>query len=79
MEYPFTIHTPLMNLSKAETVRLAKEEGAFDALRFSHTCYNGKRPPCAECLACQLRAKGFIEAGEIDPLVAATNETVANL
>ena len=70
MERAFTIHTPLMNLSKKETVEMARDLGALHAMALTHTCYNGQRPPCGECPACELRAKGFQEAGLIDPLVS---------
>ena len=69
MEQRFTIHTPLMNLSKKETVLLADQLGAMDAMALTHTCYNGERPPCGTCQACLLRARGFAEAGIADPLV----------
>ena len=69
MESDISIHTPLMWLSKAETVKLAEQLGALEALAYSHTCYNGQQPPCGECEACRLRAKGFEEAGIADPLV----------
>jgi len=69
MEYPVTIHTPLMHLNKQQTVELAKELGALDALAYSHTCYNGQFPPCGQCAACILREKGFQAAGVIDPLL----------
>ncbi len=71
MESDITIHTPLMHLSKKETVELARDLGALPAMAHTHTCYNGKRPPCGECPACELRAKGFAEAGVEDPLLAA--------
>jgi len=71
MESNITIHTPLMNLSKKETVLLAQELGAIEAMALTHTCYEGMRPPCRECPACQLRAKGFDEAGISDPLLSA--------
>ena len=70
MERKFTIHTPLMNLSKRETVLLAKSLGAIEAMALTHTCYEGQRPPCGRCQACILRAKGFAEAGIDDPLLA---------
>ena len=71
MESQVIIHAPLMHRSKKETVELAAELGAMDAMALTHTCYNGARPPCGECPACVLRAKGFAEAGIEDPLVAA--------
>lgn len=69
MEYDLSIHTPLMHLSKAQTIELAQKVGAMQAMAYSHTCYNGAVPPCGECQACTLRAKGFAQAGVEDPLV----------
>ena len=69
MEFEVTIHTPLMHLSKSETVLLARDLGALPAMALTHTCYNGMRPPCGECPACELRARGFDEAGVEDPLL----------
>ena len=70
MESNVVIHTPLMKLSKKETVLLAKDLGALDAMGLTHTCYEGIRPPCGKCPACRLRAKGFDEAGIEDPLLS---------
>lgn len=69
MDREFTIHTPLMHRSKKETVELAVRLGGLEAMALTHTCYNGSRPPCGECQACRLRAKGFAEAGVHDPLL----------
>jgi 7-cyano-7-deazaguanine synthase len=69
MESEVQIHTPLMHLSKKETVELAQELGALPAMAMTHTCYNGERPPCGHCAACELRAKGFAEARIVDPLL----------
>ena len=71
MERRFSIHAPLMHLTKKETVLLAASLGALDAMALTHTCYEGRRPPCGTCQACKLRAKGFAEAGIADPLLAA--------
>jgi 7-cyano-7-deazaguanine synthase len=69
MEFNLTLHTPLMYQTKKETVELAQALGALEALAYTHTCYNGQQPPCGECPACLLRAKGFAEAGIPDPLM----------
>ena len=74
MERQFVLHTPLMRLTKAQTVRKAQELGALKALSFSHTCYSGTFPPCGTCPACNLRQKGFSEAGIIDPLIKRSEE-----
>lgn len=67
----FWIHTPLMNLSKAESVHMAYNlsETAYAALAFSHTAYDGLYPPVGKDHASVLRAHGFLEAGLPDPLV----------
>lgn len=69
LDSPIEIHTPLMHLTKAQSVNLAQEVGAMEALSYSHTCYEGDFPPCGRCPACQLRARGFTEAGVADPLL----------
>jgi len=71
LDAPVTIHTPLMWLTKAETVTMMRDLGRLDLLALSHTCYNGQVPPCGTCPACLLRAKGFAEAGIPDPLLHA--------
>lgn len=64
------IVTPLLNLTKAETVQLAKTiPGCWRALAYSHTAYDGNYPPVGHDHASLLRAKGFEEAGLPDPLV----------
>lgn len=61
---------PLMNLSKADTVRMAHRlPGCWDALAYSHTSYDGQYPPTDMNHANVLRASGFEEAGLPDPLV----------
>lgn len=66
---PIHIAAPLLTLTKAATVQLMVDLGHLDALAHTHTCYRGDRPPCGECPACVLRAKGFEEAGVADPLL----------
>uniref|UniRef100_A0A6M3XMT7 7-cyano-7-deazaguanine synthase n=1 Tax=viral metagenome TaxID=1070528 RepID=A0A6M3XMT7_9ZZZZ len=66
---PIKILTPLMYKTKAETVLMMQKMGCLDWYAHTHTCYKGEAPPCGECPACLLRAKGFAEAGIKDPLV----------
>lgn len=62
------IHTPLIQLTKAQIVRTGLDLGVDYAL--THTCYDpdadGKS--CGKCDACQLRLKGFAECGVRDPV-----------
>ncbi len=69
MDYPFTLHTPLMHLTKAETVLLMQTLGKREWYAHTHTCYEGTRPACGQCPACRLRLKGFQDAGISDPLI----------
>src|SRR2546425_2093695 len=60
------IRTPLIRLSKADIVRTGEELGVPWALTWS--CYHGRAKACGVCDSCQLRRKGFREAGIEDPL-----------
>ena len=62
----FRIHTPLANLSKAETVRQGLALGLDYSLTWS--CYLGGEKPCGRCDSCKLRLAGFAQAGARDPL-----------
>jgi 7-cyano-7-deazaguanine synthase len=57
------IHTPLMQLNKAQIVRRARDLGLDFSL--THSCYDPTPDgrPCGQCDACLLRRKGFEEAG----------------
>jgi len=64
---PLRIFAPLLPLTKAGIIRLGLELGVDYGL--THSCYD-PRPdggPCGHCDSCQLRAKGFDEAGVIEP------------
>lgn len=65
----FRIHAPLLHLTKADIVRRGISLGVDYGL--THSCYDplpdGR--PCRHCDSCQLRAKGFAEAGLPDPLI----------
>ncbi len=63
----FTVHTPLMELDKAGIIRLGVSLGVDYSL--THSCYDPSPAglACGRCDSCQLRAKGFREAGVPDP------------
>ena len=69
MEFNVKIYTPLIHKTKKETVELAQELGIVEVLKYTHTCYLGKKDPCGKCPACLLRAKGFKDAEVKDPLL----------
>jgi len=64
----FTIHAPLLRLTKGEIVRKGLQLGLDYGL--THSCYDPDRAgrACGRCDSCLLRAKGFAEAGAADPL-----------
>ena len=70
----FAVHTPLIDLSKARIIRRGTELGVDYGL--THSCYDPGRSgvSCGRCDACQLRLKGFAEAGLTDPLPYQTAE-----
>ncbi|MGP0565838.1 7-cyano-7-deazaguanine synthase QueC [Nitrospina sp. 32_T5] len=64
-----TIHTPLIEMTKAQIIKKGLELGVDYGL--THSCYD-PRPggvPCGGCDSCLLRKKGFDEAGVEDPLL----------
>jgi 7-cyano-7-deazaguanine synthase len=66
-----TIHAPLQHLTKADIVRLGTTLGVDYALTTS--CYDpaSDGTSCRHCDACQLRLRGFAEAGATDPIAYA--------
>jgi 7-cyano-7-deazaguanine synthase len=66
----FRIHTPLIDLTKADIVRRGLALGLDYGL--THSCYDpgASGAPCGQCDSCILRAKGFAEAGVPDPLLS---------
>jgi 7-cyano-7-deazaguanine synthase len=66
----FTVHAPLVAMSKADIAREAARLGLDAGLTWS--CYDPTSDgrPCGSCDSCRLRAKGFEEAGLADPALA---------
>jgi 7-cyano-7-deazaguanine synthase len=66
-ENGFTIHRPLINLTKAQIIK----QGSALGVDYAHTisCYdpNEEGLACGECDSCQLRKKGFFDANLQDP------------
>lgn len=66
----FNVCTPLLRLTKADSVALAATlPGCMDALAYTHTAYSGEYPPLTQDHATVLRAEGFRRAGVPDPLI----------
>jgi 7-cyano-7-deazaguanine synthase len=64
----YTLHTPIIELSKAQIILRGTALGVDYGL--THSCYDpaadGK--PCGHCDSCRLRLNGFARAGLTDPL-----------
>ena len=64
-----SIETPLLVLDKPGIVRRGLELAA--PLHLTWSCYIGNEIPCGKCHSCELRQRGFLQAGVEDPLLAA--------
>ena len=64
----YCIHTPIINLTKAQIIRTGMELGVDYSL--THSCYDPdeRGRSCGRCDSCRLRLKSFSEAGLKDPL-----------
>lgn len=67
----WTIHAPLISLSKSDIIRKGIELGVDYGL--THSCYDpdSEGRSCGHCDSCQLRLKGFSDAGLKDPVTYA--------
>ena len=65
----FSVHAPLIRMSKAEIIQQGVALGLDYGL--THSCYDPDETgrPCGRCDSCTLRAQGFHEAGIADPIV----------
>lgn len=64
----YTIHAPIIEMSKAEIIQTGTKLGVDYSL--THSCYDPAEDskPCGKCDSCQLRLKGFKQAGLTDPV-----------
>ena len=67
----FTVHTPLLHMNKADIATQAARLGLDAGMSWS--CYDPTHDnkACGKCDSCRLRAKGFADAGLVDPTVYA--------
>lgn len=64
---PITIHTPLINLSKADIIRLGTDNKVDYSMTVSCYSANEQGQACGCCDSCRLRKIGFADAGITDP------------
>jgi 7-cyano-7-deazaguanine synthase len=64
----YKIHTPIIDMTKAEIILTGTELGVDYSL--THSCYDPDQQgrSCGRCDSCRLRLKGFAEAGLEDPI-----------
>ena len=73
----FKIHAPLLYLSKADIVRRGIDLHVDFSL--THSCYDpvdDDGRPCRHCDACHIRARGFAEAGIVDPVISGSRTSI---
>ncbi len=70
----YTIHTPLIRMTKAEIIRKGLDLGVDYGK--THSCYDPTPEglACGQCDSCRLRLKGFAEAGSVDPIKYAVHD-----
>jgi len=63
----FTVHAPLINLTKAQIIARGAAAGLDYAMTVS--CYqpDTEGRACGRCDACRIRRAGFVDAGMVDP------------
>ncbi|MDM8009003.1 MAG: 7-cyano-7-deazaguanine synthase [Phycisphaerae bacterium] len=68
------VEAPLLEMTRAEVVRLGMRlEVPF---KLTWSCYANNEKPCNRCLACHIRAMGFLQARLPDPLVLSEKAVV---
>ena len=64
----YSIHTPIIQMTKAQIIQTGTDIGVDYSI--THSCYDPDTEgrPCGHCDSCQLRLKGFAQAGLTDPV-----------
>jgi 7-cyano-7-deazaguanine synthase len=75
----FKIHTPIINMTKTQTILAGMKLGMDYSL--THSCYDPDRQgrSCGRCDSCRLRLKGFREAGLEDPIEYVIDVSAASI
>jgi len=63
------IHTPLIDMTKAEIIQVGLQKGVDYSLTVSCYAADEQGRACGECDSCRLRKKGFEDAGLVDPTI----------
>ena len=71
-QIPIRVETPIIHMSKSEIVKMGLKLRA--PLELTWSCYHGGPVPCGTCDSCLLRAKGFRDAGLLDPALERLRE-----
>ncbi|VAW57327.1 7-cyano-7-deazaguanine synthase [hydrothermal vent metagenome] len=61
------VHTPLINLTKAQIIQLGVKHGVDYSITISCYAANKEGNACGVCDSCELRRQGFEHAGILDP------------
>ncbi len=64
---PITIETPIIDLNRADIIKLGGRLGVPFDLTWS--CLSSGDTPCGACIGCATRARGFVDAGVADPIL----------
>jgi 7-cyano-7-deazaguanine synthase len=75
----FTIHTPIINMTKSQTILAGLKLGLDYSL--THSCYDPDKlgRSCGRCDSCRIRLRGFRDAGVTDPIPYAIDPSAVSL
>jgi 7-cyano-7-deazaguanine synthase len=75
----FTIHTPIINMTKSQTILAGLKLGLDYSL--THSCYDPDKlgRSCGRCDSCRIRLRGFRDAGVADPIPYAIDPSAVSL